>query len=311
MFERPSFTVVQHPQPPVVRRTFTRSVLLLSAALVLPFASAQTAPPNPAQPAPTQPATTQPVPVQPVPVQAAPASSTPAKPSTLAAPASAGSLNVSSALAVEVSGAVKGRLISCPKGLKLSGSAVCLYTKNTLPALRSLLRGKLSGRIASDWKTSAANRSSSLIVKSGGQNAFVLLAEISATETLVVLDSVAQTTSAAPAARPATPAGIVKGAQYVLDSDLKGLVNVAAVGGGTYRMASVSGGPVLTVTSGKKAATLGGGNVELPLAPVSDGKNLIFPVDALRALACTVTPAQVGVTVACGAASASIRPIVF
>jgi hypothetical protein len=306
MFERPSFTVAQRPLPSVARRTITPSVLLLSVALILPCASAQTAPPKPAQPAPTPPAS-----AQPAPAQAAPATPAPAKAATTPAAAGTGALSVSSALAVEVSGAVKGRIILCPKGLKLSGSAVCLYAKNTLPALRSLLRGKLSGRIASDWKTSAASRSSSLIVKSGTQNAFVLLAEISPTETLVVLDSVTQTVAAAPAARPATPAGIVKGAQYVLDSDLKGLVNVAAVGGGTYRMASVSGGPVLTVTSGKKTATLGGGNVELPLAPISDGKNLIFPIDALRALACTVTPAQVGVTVACGAASASIRPIVF
>ena len=243
-------------------------------------------------------------------------------PAPPAAPGKGGTdtLNVSSALAVEVSGTVKGRLVTCPKNLQLSGSAVCLYTKNTLPVLRSLLRGKFTGRVLSDWKTGAAEKTSSLIVKAGTQNAYVLLAQLSATETLVVVDGIAQTTTQTTTAqtaasqaaqRPAMPAGIVKGQQYVLDSDLKGLVNVAGVGGGVYRMASVAGGQVLTVTSGKKAATLGTGGVELPLAPVSDGKNLLFPLDGLRALACTVTPAQVGVTVACGSASFSIRPIVF
>jgi hypothetical protein len=207
-----------------------------------------------------------------------------------------------------VSGAVKGRLVDCPKGLKLGASAVCLYTKNTLPALRSILRGKLSGRVVSDWKSGAGDKTASLVVKSGTQNAFVLLAQLSPTETLVVVDGVK-----AVAARPAAviPAGIVKGQPYVLDTDLKGLVNVAPISSSSFRMASVAGGPVLTVVSGKKSATLGGGAVELPLAPVSDGKNLLFPLDGLRALGCTVTPAQVGVTVACGTASASVRPIVF
>ena len=307
-----------HLQPLLILTsgTLTRRAGLLCASLLLsPLASAQTAPVQTAPPQ-TAPAQTAPAPVSPAQAPAA----TPLKPASPAAPGS-DTLNVSSALAVEVSGTVKGRLITCPKNLKLSGSAVCLYTKNTLPVLRSLLRGKFSGRVLSDWKTGAAEKTSSLIVKSGTQtsgiqNAYVLLAQLSATETLVVVDGIAPTAASQAAAsqtaqRPAMPAGIVKGQQYVLDSDLKGLVNVAGVGNGVYRMASVAGGQVLTVTSGKKGATLGTGGVELPLAPVSDGRNLLFPLDGLRALACTVTPAQVGVTVACGSASASIRPIVF
>lgn len=285
MFERA--LTVKHllclPGRPSSRRSAPRPQLLgaaLALALTVPMASAQTAPAAPA----TAPAQT--------------------------APATTGALNVSSALAVEVSGTVKGRLVACPKGLKVGSSAVCLYTQNTLPVLRSLLRGKFTGRIVSDWRTSAGEKSSSLLVKTGSQSAYVLLAQLSATETLVVVDSVAQTATPA-AARPPMPAGIVKGQPYVLDSDLRGLVNVAGVNAGTYRLASVAGGQVLTVTSGKKAATLGGGSVELALAPVSDGRNLLFPLDGLRALGCTVTPAQVGVTVACGSASANIRPIVF
>ncbi len=301
MQPRPRSSEFQRAEVPSSGSVRRRAGLLSAALLLSPLAVAQTAP----APAPTTPAPAVPTPAPPaVPVKGGP-----------------DTLNVSSALAVEVSGTVKGRLVTCPKNLQLSSSAVCLYTKNTLPVLRSLLRGKFAGRVLSDWKTGAAEKTSSLIVKSGTQNsgtqnAYVLLAQLSATETLVVVDGIAQATTAQAATsqaavRPAMPAGIVKGQPYVLDSDLKGLVNVAGVGNGVYRMASVAGGQVLTVTSGKKAATLGTGGVELPLAPVSDGKNLLFPLDGLRALACTVTPAQVGVTVACGSASASIRPIVF
>lgn len=221
------------------------------------------------------------------------------------APVPSAAASVSSALAVEVSGFVKGRLVPCPKGLKLASSAVCLYTLNTLPSLRSLLRGKLAGRTVGDWKTTTGDRSASLLLKVNNQNAFVLLAQLSATESLVVVDAVS-----AKAATGATPTGVVKGQPYVLDSDLKGLVNVVALGGNTFRLSSV-GGQVITVASGKKAASMQSGSVELPMAPVFDGKNLLFPLEGLRSLACTVTPAESGATVACGSASASIRPIVF
>lgn len=279
MFQRPRFTAPRSVRAQLAAHRYAR-LAALSLALTAPLAA-----------------------------QNAQAQTSPAQ-----APAAASSsLPVSSALAVEVSGLVKGRLVPCPKGLKLSGSAVCLYTQNTLPVLRSLLRGKLSSRILSDWKTGATEKTSSLVIKAGSQNAFILLAQMSATEALVVVDGIAQTASAPVGApgRPAMPAGIIKGQQYVLDSDLKGLVNVVNLGGGSYRLASVAGGSVLTVNSGSKTATFGTGKVELTLAPVSDGRNLLFPVDGLRALACTATPAQVGLTVACGSASANIRPIVF
>ncbi|GGQ96949.1 hypothetical protein [Deinococcus ruber] len=234
--------------------------------------------------------------------QTAPAAPAPA--ATSSVPSAAASL--SSALGVEVSGFIKGRLVPCPKGLKLASSAVCLYTVNTLPSLRSLLRGKLAGRTVGDWKTTPGDKSASLLLKVNNQNAFVLLAQLSATESLVVLDAV----SAKAAAGTAAPAGVVKGQAYVLDSDLKGLVNVVALGGGTFRLSSV-GGQVITVASGKKAASMQSGSVELPAAPIFDGKNLLFPLEGLRSMACTVTPAESGATVACGSASASIRPIIF
>ncbi|WP_407539829.1 hypothetical protein Q0M94_00045 [Deinococcus radiomollis] len=305
MFERARFTTLQSvsPQSALRHARLAALSLILTVTAAAQTSYAQTAPATPAAPVQAVPATT----------PATPAAPAPVAPATRTAPTGPSSLPVSSALAVEVSAVVKGRLVSCPKGLKLSGSAVCLYTQNTLPILRSLLRAKLSSRILSDWKTGATEKTSSLVIKAGAQNAFVLLAQLSATETLVVVDGIAQTAAAptsAPA-RPAMPAGIVKGQPYVLDTDLKGLVNVVNLGGGSYRLASVAGGSVLTVSSGAKSATFGTGKVELALAPVSDGRNLLFPVDGLRALACTVTPAQVGVTVACGTASANIRPIVF
>jgi len=293
MFERSHLSKLRLQRPGALPSSFVlRATLALS--LLSPVAAAQTAAPAQTTPAPAAPAST----------PAAPKSAVTTLP---------GSSNVASALGIEVSGTVKGRLVSCPKGLKVNSGAVCLYTQNTLPILRSLLRGKFNGRIVSDWKTGAAEKTASLLVKAGTQNAYVLLAQLSATETLVVVDSVPQvaSTAATTAARPTMPAGIVKGERYVLDSDLRGLVNVASLGAGSYRMASVSGGQVLGVTSGKKSATLGSGSVELAQAPVSDGRNLLFPLDGLRALGCTVTPAQVGVTVGCGSASANIRPIVF
>ncbi|WP_424949703.1 hypothetical protein [Deinococcus sp.] len=327
MFERSHPVKLPFPRPVTassdVLLSGSRSAGGIIAALTLTglftclfsIAAAQTAPVQTA-PAPAAPAPAQPAPAQTTPAQTAPA--TPAPVAPVVAPRNAapltlpGSSNVASALGIEVSATVKGRLINCPKTLKVSGGAVCLYTQNTLPVLRSLLRGKFSGRIVSDWKTGAGEKSASLLVKAGSQNAYVLLAQLSPTETLVVVDGVPQAqATTATLARPAMPAGIVKGERYVLDSDLKGLVNVAGVGNGVYRMASVSGGPVLSVTSGKKIATLGAGSVELTLPPVSDGKNLLFPLDGLRALGCTLAPAQVGVTVACGSSSANIRPIVF
>jgi hypothetical protein len=290
---RPHFMQPRQLQFRASERSLTHlgSGLSLSATLLLaalsPLALAQTAPAQPVSPPP------------------APAEKVPAK--------STGTLNVSpsaaSALAIEVSGAVKGRLVPCPKSMKFAASAVCLYTQNTLPNLRSVLRAKLTGRTLSDWKTAVSGKSSSLIARAGAQNAFVLLTQLSATETLVVVDAVP--TAAAPAGRPATPTGVVKGQPYVLNSDLAGLVNVVGTGSGSYRLASVAGGPVLTAVVGQKSAKLGTGTIELPLAPATDGKNLLFPLDGLRSLGCTLTPAQVGFTVSCGSASANIRPIVF
>ncbi|MBB5233230.1 hypothetical protein [Deinococcus budaensis] len=237
----------------------------------------------------------------------------PAAPRPAAAPGtavSAATARAVSSVAVEISGTVRGQIVSCPKTLKVSAAAVCLYVQNTPSSLRPLVRGKLGTRALADWKTSG--QASSLLV-SGAANgpvaAFVLMAPLSERETLLVVD-VAQAPAASGAARPATPAGVVRGQPYVLGRDLVGVVNVTSLGGGRFRL-SRTGGETLTVTAGQKGAQLGSGTVELPLVPATDGTNLIFPLAGLRSLGCTFTPAGSNVTVACGSASVGLKPIVF
>ena len=225
---------------------------------------------------------------------------------------SAATARAASSLAVEISGAVKGQIVSCPGTLKVSAAAVCLYVKNSPASTRALVRGKLGTRALGDWKTPANSQASSLLVSgtaNGPVAAYLLMAPLSATETLLVVDA-AQATATAAAPRPATPAGVVRGEPYVLGSDLVGVVNVTSLGGGKFRLAR-SGTDPLTVTVGQKPAQLGSGTVQLPLVPATDGRNLIFPLAGLRALGCTFTPAGSNVTVACGTASVGLRPIVF
>lgn len=213
-----------------------------------------------------------------------------------------------SAVAVEISAAVRGQIVGCPASLKLSPSAVCLYVKSGATTLRPVIRGRLAVRAVGDWKTTG--KASTLLVsaKVGAPvGAFVLLSTLADQESLVVVDSVKL--RAAPAT-PTMPPGVTRGQPYVLGSDLAGVVKVASLGGGKFRL-SVPEQPALTVTVGQRKAQTEGGSVELPLAPATDGKNLIFPVSGLRALGCTVTPAGKDMTVACGPDSIGLRPIVF
>lgn len=264
-------------------KAFRPPALLLLSCLLAGVAGAQTAAPVTTAPA------------------AAPATPPAKAPVRLNVPS-----NTASALGIEVSGVVSGRLVGCPKALKLSGNALCFYTKSAATGLRAPIKAKLGSR-AGEWKMSG--KASSLAVTSGKTLALVLLAELSAQETLVVVDTPAPVTAAV-SARPATPAGAVKGEPYLLGSDLKGLINVTSLGAGQYKLER-SGQAILTVTAGKTGAALGSGTVSLPLAPVSDGKNLLLPFSALGALGCTSTPNGKVLTVACGAASVGIKPIIF
>ncbi|AFD25443.1 hypothetical protein DGo_CA1516 [Deinococcus gobiensis I-0] len=215
---------------------------------------------------------------------------------------------MASAVAVTVSKAVSGQIVGCPAGLKVSAQAVCLYSKQAAAAVRPAVRGALGSLVLGDWKTSG--QASSLLVRAGAGGplgAYVLLSPVAAQETLLVVDAAS---APAASAKPAAPAGVVKGQPYLLGRDLTGVVNVVSLGGGKFRL-NVAGETALTVTAGQKTAVRAGGNVELPLTPVTDGKNLIFPVAGLRALGCTVSDNAGGLTIACGPDSVGVKPIVF
>lgn len=271
-------------------RSFSRSLLapLLLAPLLSGAALAQTATPA-----------------------AAPASA-PTPATSKAAPAGSGvsgaTSPVVSSLAVTVGRAVGGgQLVTCPSKLQVSRQAVCIYSKQAPAQARTQIRTSLAARAAGDWKLSG--QSGSLLVKNaaGQIGAYVLIAPLGTQESLLVVDAVA--VAAAPKTT-AAPAGVVKGQPYLLGKDLVGIVNVVSLGGGKFRL-NVPGETALTVTAGQKSAQRAGGNVDLPLAPVSDGKNLIFPLAGLRALGCTVTDAPRGVTITCGPDSVGVLPIVF
>lgn len=275
------------------------TLLALSPLGLTPAAVAQTAPaPAPAA-APTTPA--------PAPAPTTPATPAPAAPK---ATSSAATTQMVSAVAVELSAAVRGQIVSCPAALNLSPRAVCLYVKSGASSLRPLIKGRLARRAIGEWKTSG--KYGTLLVApqaSGAPAAFVMLSSLADQEALVAIDAVQ--VAAAPAARVGVPAGITRGQPYVLGSDLAGVVKVTSLGAGKFTL-STEDQPTLTVTVGQRGAQTQAGKVELPLAPATDGKNLIFPVAGLRALGCTVTPvAAGGLTVACGVESVGLRPIVF
>ncbi|MDV6374058.1 hypothetical protein [Deinococcus arenicola] len=257
------------------RRGAARTLLLTSlGALTLGLASAQTA--APAKPAPTTP-----------------------RP----AATSSATTQAASAIAVEISAAIKGQIITCPATLKLSPRAVCLYTQSGAASLRPVIAGKFSGRTVGAWTTTAKTSTLLLSERAGGPlGAYVLLSALNDKETLVAVD--------AAQVRPATPAGVVKGQPYVLGRDLVGVVNVVSQGAGVFRL-STAEGQSLTVTVGRVNAQATGGTVVLPQVPATDGKNLIFPLDGLRSLGCTTTPAGSNLTVSCGSDSVGLKPIVF
>ena len=244
----------------------------------------------------------------PVSAQSTAPATPPAAPAAPATPAPSGvrvnvPSNAASALGIEVSRVAKGRLVNCPTALKLSPNALCFYSLGAAPSLRPLIKDQL-GKRAGEWKM--AGKASSLAVTSGQTLALVLLAQISPTETVVVVDIPAQTASA----KPSVPAGVVKNEPYLLGSDLKGLVTVTALSATQFKLER-SGQPALTVTAGQTAAQLGSGPVTLPLAPASDGQNLVLPFSLLTTLGCTFKPNSGVYTVACGESSVGVKPIVF
>lgn len=280
---------------------------LLTFSLLSGQTLAQTAP------APTAPTPASPVQTSPAPAQTAPAPTAPATPSQAApraaVPTSAATSRTVSVLSVAISKAVKGQMVSCPKTLKVSAAAVCLYVKSGAAPLKPTVKSAVGSRALGDWK--ASGQSSGLVIQEAGQpSALVMLTPLAAQETLILVEAVQARPKAASAPKVSVPAGVVKGLPYVLDSDLAGVVNVINLGGGRYRL-NAAGQTALTITAGSKTAQRPGGNVQLPQTPLTDGTRLIYPVEDLRALGCTVTDNPNGITIACGTDSMGVKPIVF
>lgn len=199
-------------------------------------------------------------------------------------------------------------MVSCPKTFKVSSQAVCLYVKSGLAVLKPTVRNAVGSRVYGDWQNKAS--SSSLLVQESGKIAgFVLLSSLTPQETLILVDA-AQARPAPATAQVKAPAGVVKGLPYLLDSDLAGVVNVIDLGSGKYRL-NAAGQTAVTISAGSKTAQRAGGTVQLPQVPLTDGKNLLFPVENLRALGCTVTDSTGGITIGCGSDSVGVKPIVF
>lgn len=197
-----------------------------------------------------------------------------------------------SASAILLGKTLGGRLVNCPSGLSLP-KALCLYAPHAVETAKPLIAGAFN--MASEWQVSG--KASRLTPKT---DQAILLAPLSDKESLVVIN---------PVALPVIK-GAVKGAGYLLESDLAGLIEVKALGGGKYRL-STTGRPALTVTVGHTLATrAGGGTVTLPQAPLTDGKQLIFPLVGVGAFGCTLSGNKV-ITISCGKESLGVRPIVF
>lgn len=218
-----------------------------------------------------------------------------------------------SALAIELGSVVKGRIITCPAPFRLSSGAICLYSKASNAALRPLIKDKLGKQAIGDWKVINNGKTATLLVtpldaKANTIPSYVLLTSLNDTITVVSIDALPA--KLVTSTGRLLPVGVVKSEPYVLDSDLVGLVTVSNLGKGRYRLV-IPSQPILTVTVGKTEATLNSGIIKLPLAPGTDGKNLLFPVADLSALGCTVSPLGKSFKIACGSASLTMKPIVF
>lgn len=218
-----------------------------------------------------------------------------------------------SAAAVQVSGAIGGRIIACPSKLNLSGGAVCLLASGNASSMKTRISQKFAGAVSQDWQTSKGG-SNSLVVTSGGGLVFVLLAQAGPDVLAVVAPptrgaSSTATTSASPAATPAAaamPAGATRGVPYAKAGDLRGVTSVTVLNSGQYRVGSAT--RFITFTPGSAAGQLAGAPYTLPGVPYLAGGQLYVPVTMLRELGCTVTATagQPSATVACGGATAHV-----
>lgn len=207
--------------------------------------------------------------------------------------------------AVEVSSAIGGRIIDCPKTLNVSSEAVCLVAKGTVDATKPKIKTKLGTRVVEDWASRPGSTSANLLFRTGDDINFVLIAPVGKDAIVAVIDA---PTKRAAAATPTTakPAAATP-VSYVNAQTLRGVVTVTpSANAVTLARTNQS----LAFTVGSASARLNGNAVTLAGAPYAQGGNVFVPVTALRSLQCTVTStAKNEVSVTCGDKSAKLATV--
>ena len=213
------------------------------------------------------------------------------------APGSAVPTGAAAGAAVELSGAIGGRVINCPTGLRISDQAVCLFASGTVDALKPKVKARLGNRVIEDWKTRAGSKNASLLFKSGNDITYVLLAQANPGSVLAIIDAPASGAAGSTSAQIA----------FVAANDLKAVLTVQAADTvGTFSRLGQSA----VVTAGNRAARLNNTSLQLPDAPFSQGGQLYVPAVLLRNLGCSVTePVGSKVNVTCGSKTATLNVV--
>jgi|GEM_PF-5208395 len=240
---------------------------------------------------------------------------TPAAPASTAKPATIIPPGPVAGAAVEVSGSVGGRLIKCPAALKLTREAVCLLAAGSMDALKPKVEAKLGDRIVEDWKTTPGSKSAGLVFKTGESLTFLLMAQASAKDVLLIVDapkttaqggSTGAVSATQPAATPTTSAtSSALESAFVSTADLKSLLTVSATG---TTVTLTRFGQTLIVTAGSQTARLNNQSVTLANSVYAAGGVVFVPATALRQLGCVVRAGQQAnqVSVTCGSKTQAV-----
>ncbi|GHG09076.1 hypothetical protein GCM10017783_22110 [Deinococcus piscis] len=229
-----------------------------------------------------------------------------------------------SRLAVELSGAVGGRLYRCPPSLGLPAQAICLYVRGERADLQSRIAARLGSQVLGEWQVqgpllSVQLRPAALLAGAEAPpttSNYVALLDLGDGDHLLMLHpgpvavpvlsqpQGAAASSASSAAAPVTPADV---SLYVTPADLIGVVRVQNLGGQTYRL-TPQGGAAASVQVGQRELVQAGTVTPLPLPLQMHSGELHIPVAVLRAIGCVLTPTEEVLTVACGRSSVGVMP---
>lgn len=211
--------------------------------------------------------------------------------------------------AVEVSSAIGGRIIDCPKTLNVSNEAVCLVAKGTVDVTKPKIKAKLGTRVVEDWASRPGSTSANLLFRTGDAINFVLIAPVGKDAIVAVIDApTKRAAAAAPATATTAKPAAATPVSYVNALTLRGVVTVTP---GTNAVTLARPNQSLAFTVGSASARLNGNAVTLAGAPYAQGGNVFVPVTALRSLQCTVTStAKNEVSVTCGDKSAKLATVV-